>query len=94
MTQSDIEFFKTIRGTEILVFAKHFVEDQFVGLTLGPDEVWAETLDGTAFDLTDEEVEQLGIEATEAFLGREDAIEMSDLQDLDLNEYFPFGESE
>lgn len=63
-----IEFTKTIRGTEVTVFADHFDGDPSTGMEIGPEEVWARTLDGSEFELTDEEQEHLGIEATEAYL--------------------------
>jgi hypothetical protein len=62
-----VEFEKTIRGTEVIVFADHFTEDRSTGLNLGPEDVWAETTDGAVFDLTYEETEQLGIEATDIY---------------------------
>jgi len=91
-----VEFFETIRGTEVKVFANHFEADPSVGLAMGPDEVYANILNedgsvGDAFELTDEEVESLGIKATEIFDGLDNGPEMDDLRDLDLNEYFPFG---
>jgi hypothetical protein len=63
-----VDFEKTIRGNDVTVFARSFTEDVSVGLNLGPEEVWAETEDGELFDLTDAEIEQLGIEATEFYL--------------------------
>lgn len=63
-----MNFIKTIRGVDVEVHADKFDGDPSVGIGIGPEEVWAETLDGEPFELTDEEVEQLGIEATEAYL--------------------------
>ena len=61
-------FFETIRGVEVEVFATRFEGDPSVGLTIGPEEVWAKTLEGDDFYLYDEEVEQLAIKATEIYL--------------------------
>jgi hypothetical protein len=60
MASRRIEFFRTIRGVEVQVFAASFDGDPSVGINLGPEEVWAETLDG--------ELEELGIAATERYL--------------------------
>jgi len=67
-----IELTKTVRGTEVTVFAEDFDGDPSVGIGIGPESVWAETLDGTPFELTDEEVEKFGIEATECYLDDEE----------------------
>ena len=61
-------FFETIRGVEIEVFAERFEGDPSIGLEIGPEEVWAKTLDGKDFYLRDEEVEQLATKATEIYL--------------------------
>lgn len=63
-----IELTRTVRGTEVSVFADNFDGDPSVGLPYGPEDVWAKTIDGQPFELTDEEVERFGIEATEAYL--------------------------
>lgn len=64
-----VSFEKTIRGVEVTIHADHFDSDPSVGIGLGPDELWAETADGTEFALTDEEVDQLSIEATDRYDG-------------------------
>lgn len=69
-------FFKTIRGVEVEIHAEQFDEDPSVGIPYGPVEVWATTLvDDGHFELTDEEYEQLGIEAAEI-------VESSQLDDI------------
>lgn len=65
-------FFRTIRGVEVIVHAEKFTSD-YCGISYGPEEIYAVTLDddgteGEQFDLTDEESEQLGIDAAEAYL--------------------------
>jgi hypothetical protein len=62
-----MEFFKTIRGVEVVVHAEQFDGDPSVGIGYGPEVVYATTHDGTPFELTDEEVELLGMEAAEAY---------------------------
>ena len=64
-----VEFEKTIRGVEVTVHADNFDSDPSVGIGLGPDELWAETDAGAEFALTDEEVDQLSIEATDRYEG-------------------------
>lgn len=66
MSGRTIELTKTIRGTEVIVYASSFDGDPSVGIPYGPDEVWAKDLNGNSFELTDDEVEKFGIEATEA----------------------------
>lgn len=65
----NVSFEKTIRGVEVTVHADNFDSDPSVGIGLSPDELWAETTDGTEFALTDEEVDQLSIEATDRYEG-------------------------
>ncbi len=65
----DIDFSKTVRGVDVTVFASNFSYDPSVGIVrFGPDDVWAKTEDGSDFELTEEEEEQLGIEASELVL--------------------------
>jgi hypothetical protein len=64
-----IDFFRTIRGIEVQVFADSFEGDDDTGIPYGPEDVWAETLDGEPFELTDEEAEELGMAATDMYLG-------------------------
>jgi hypothetical protein len=66
---SQVEFSRTIRGVEVQVFADSFEGDDETGIPYGPEEVWAETLDGEPFELTDEEAEFLGMAATDMYLG-------------------------
>lgn len=65
-----IELTRTIRGTQIVFHADDFHEDPSVGIPLGPQQTWAETLDGQEFELTEDEDLKLSIEATDAFLSR------------------------
>ena len=45
----------TIRGIEVEVTATSFDGDPSVGIAYGPEEVYATTLDGEPFELTEEE---------------------------------------
>jgi hypothetical protein len=67
--KSQVEFNQTIRGVEVQVFANSFYGDPSVGIGYGPEEVWAEKLDGEPFELTDEEADVLGMVATDIYLG-------------------------
>lgn len=58
-----MKFIKTIRGVEVEVTAASWDGDPSCGIPYGPEEVYASTLDGQPFDLTDDEVEELTIEA-------------------------------
>ena len=58
---------KTIRGTEVEVTATDFDGDTSVGMPYGPEVVYAETLDGEPFELTDEETEELIIEFSKSY---------------------------
>lgn len=62
-----IDFFHTIRGHEVQVFASDFDGDPTVGLPYGPECVWAE-LDGQPFELTEAEEAEMGVIATEIVL--------------------------
>lgn len=66
-----LSFFRTIRCHELEVFADHFDGDESVGIGYGPEEVWAKTLEGEPFELTDLEIESLGIEATKIWYEQE-----------------------
>ena len=66
-----LSFFRTIRGQELEVFADQFDGDESVGIGYGPEEVWAKTPEGEPFELTDLEIESLGIEATEIWYDQE-----------------------
>lgn len=57
-------FMRTVRGVEIEVHAINFDGDPSVGIEYGPQDVYAETLDGKSFELTEEEVDQFTIEAS------------------------------
>jgi hypothetical protein len=75
-----VEFDRTVRGVEVTIFADRFTEDPSVGMFLGPEEISAETHDGKPFDLTSEEEEKLGSEATEIFLARDQDAEEAELR--------------
>lgn len=67
-----MELFRTIRGVEVKVIADDFETDEDVGLSAYPQEIYAVKLnddgtDGEPFELTDEESEKIGIEASEAY---------------------------
>jgi hypothetical protein len=68
---AQIEFDDTIDGKPVCVFADRFEEDLSVGIHLGPEEVWAETPDGQAIELSPKEEERLGIKATDIYLAEE-----------------------
>lgn len=70
---SDMEFSRTVRGVDITVFAANFSYDPSVGIVrFAPDDVWAKTDDGSDFELTEEEEEQLADEAVESMLSGDD----------------------
>lgn len=54
-------FFETIRGVEVEVFAEEWDGDPSVGIPYGPEVVYAKTLDGEDFELTEGETEQMTI---------------------------------
>jgi hypothetical protein len=64
-----IEFDRTIRGTEVRIFADSFDGDPSTGVGFGPEELWAKTHEGEEFELTDEEIDSLSVEATEIYEG-------------------------
>ena len=45
----------TVRGVEVEVTATAFEGDPSVGIAYGPEQVYATTLDGEPFELTEEE---------------------------------------
>ena len=63
-----IKFFETIRDIEVEVTADDFDGDESVGVNIGPETVTATRLDnGEDFELTEAEIETLGIQATEIY---------------------------
>jgi hypothetical protein len=62
-----IQFDRVVRGVEVTVTAEDFDGDESVGVPIGPETVYAETLSGEPFDLTDDEVETFGIQASESY---------------------------
>jgi len=63
-----IRFHDTIRGVEVEITATDFDGDESVGISYGPEQVFAKRLDdGTDFELTDSEIELAGITATEIY---------------------------
>ena len=63
-----MNFLTIIRDVDVEVFACNFDGDESVGIPYGPEEIWAKTLDGQDFELTDKEQEDLSIKATEILL--------------------------
>jgi hypothetical protein len=57
---------RVIRGIEVKVFADSF--DRSPGIPYGPQEVWAQTFEGDAFELTQAEEEKIASEAAESRL--------------------------
>lgn len=64
----DINFLDVIRDIDVEVFADNFTEDTSVGIPFGFDNIWAKTLDGKDFELTEKEQESLSIIATDLIL--------------------------
>jgi len=62
-----MRWFETVRDHEVEIFADSFDGDPSVGIEYGPEEVWAVTMAGASFDLTDEEVEKFTIEAAKRY---------------------------
>ena len=63
-----IKFHDTIRGVEVEITAMDFDGDESVGISYGPEVVFAKRIDdGTDFELTDAESEKAGITATEIY---------------------------
>lgn len=62
-----VRLHKIIRGVEVEILAEQFDGDPSVGIAYGPESVTATTYDGLDFPLTDEEVEQLGIQAAAVY---------------------------
>lgn len=67
-----LNMFKTVRDTEVQVFAEDFDGDPSVGVGYGPELVYAKTLDGEDFELTDEESEAFGIEFGQMYYESDD----------------------
>lgn len=63
-----ITFFRTIRNVELKIFADDFEYDPDVGIECGPEQIWAETLDGEDFDLTPQEEDEMSVIATDIYL--------------------------
>ena len=63
----NVSFFAIVRGVKVEIFASNFDGDPSVGLEIGPEEVWAKTVGGKIFELTDQETEQFGIEASKIY---------------------------
>lgn len=59
-------FFQTIRGVEVEIHAEEWDGDESVGIPYGPEVVYATTLDGEDFELTDAETEAMTIRACES----------------------------
>lgn len=57
----------TIRGIEVEVTATAFDGDDSVGIPYGPEEIYAETLDGQPFELTEEELDKYTLEFSERY---------------------------
>lgn len=66
-----IVFFSVVRGVEVEITASDFDGDESVGIGIGPEDVSAKTMEGDPFELTDEEADKLGIEATEIYYDQE-----------------------
>lgn len=62
-----MNFIHTIRGEEVEVHAESWDGDESVGMAYVPEEVYANTLEGAPFELTDEEIEELTIKAVEIY---------------------------
>jgi hypothetical protein len=58
-------FFDTIRDTEIEVFAEEWDGDISCGIAYGPEVVYAKTLDGQPFELTELEEAAMTVKAME-----------------------------
>ncbi len=62
-----LDMFRTVRDTEVQVFAEDFDGDLSVGIAYGPELVYAKTLDGEDFELTDEETEAFTVWFSEMY---------------------------
>lgn len=61
-------FCYTLDGVELEITADSFEGDESVGVPYGPEEVSAKRLDnGLSFELSDAQVEQLGVVAMERY---------------------------
>lgn len=65
-------WFETVRGVEVEIFAESFDGDPSVGIEYGPEEVYAKTLEGADFELTEDEVEKFTIEASKRYYEDDD----------------------
>jgi hypothetical protein len=61
-----IRITRTVRGVEVEVIGDSFDGDPSVGIPYGPEQVYAETMDGEHFELTPAEEEQFTVELAEA----------------------------
>lgn len=57
---------EVVRGVEVEIYATDFDGDESVGIPYGPETVYAETMDGKPFELTEDEITKFTIEASEA----------------------------
>ena len=60
-------FNRTIRGIELEIFAEDFDGDPSIGIPYTAQHIYAIDEDGQDFQLTNNEVEQISIEATKAY---------------------------
>lgn len=63
-----MELFRTIRGVKVKIIADEFSGDESVGIGYGPEVLYAETMDGEPFELTDKEAMEISGDATESYL--------------------------
>lgn len=61
-------FYETIRGVEVTIHCEDFDGDESVGIPYGPETVYAIRDDGSEFELTDAEITDWAIAATQALL--------------------------
>ena len=60
------EIMRTVRGEEVSIFGNGYEYSPDIGIFGMFEEVWAETMDGQPFELTEAEEEQFGFELAEA----------------------------
>lgn len=65
-----IEFDSIVRDTNVIVYASGFFEEHDVGIHMHPEELYAKTLKGKDFALTDKEEEELAAIAIEMYWDR------------------------
>lgn len=58
-------FTKTIRNTELEIFCDDWDGDESVGIPFGPQHIYAIDNDGNDFQLTEQETQQIFVEAVE-----------------------------